>query len=55
MYGCRLSDIIVDDESLNHDYCDACGLAGDFICCETCPRSFHYAWYVVAINICVEG
>lgn len=25
----------------NEDYCSACGGAGKFVCCETCPRSFH--------------
>lgn len=30
----------------NNDYCDACGQPGDFVCCDSCPRSFHF--------ICVE-
>lgn len=26
----------------NDDYCSACGGPGVFICCETCPKSFHF-------------
>ncbi|KAJ2614707.1 hypothetical protein H4S08_001586 [Coemansia sp. RSA 1365] len=29
-----------------HDVCDACGQSGEFICCEHCPRVFHF--------LCVE-
>ncbi|KAJ1734738.1 hypothetical protein LPJ61_000907 [Coemansia biformis] len=25
-----------------HDSCDACGQPGQFICCEQCPRVFHF-------------
>ncbi|KAL9545150.1 hypothetical protein MBANPS3_007283 [Mucor bainieri] len=25
----------------NHDYCDACGGAGQFLCCDACPNAFH--------------
>ncbi|KAJ2777705.1 hypothetical protein H4R18_005016 [Coemansia javaensis] len=25
-----------------HDACDACGQPGQFICCEQCPRVFHF-------------
>ncbi|KAJ2384462.1 hypothetical protein GGI05_005002, partial [Coemansia sp. RSA 2603] len=25
-----------------HDVCDACGQPGQFICCELCPRVFHF-------------
>ncbi|KAJ2500074.1 hypothetical protein GGH96_003034 [Coemansia sp. RSA 1972] len=25
-----------------HDVCDACGQAGQFICCEKCPRVYHF-------------
>ncbi|KAI7833541.1 hypothetical protein BX661DRAFT_129980, partial [Kickxella alabastrina] len=25
-----------------HDMCDACGQPGEFICCEMCPRVFHF-------------
>lgn len=27
---------------VNQDYCSCCGLPGLFLCCETCPRSFHF-------------
>lgn len=26
----------------NDDFCSACGGSGIFICCETCPKSFHF-------------
>lgn len=26
----------------NDDYCASCGLPGIFICCETCPKLFHF-------------
>ncbi|CEP13899.1 hypothetical protein [Parasitella parasitica] len=25
----------------NHDLCDACGGAGQFLCCDACPNAFH--------------
>lgn len=27
---------------LNQDFCYCCGLPGMFLCCETCPKSFHF-------------
>lgn len=27
---------------INNDYCAACGGQGNFVCCESCPRSFHF-------------
>lgn len=30
-----------DDASDNDDYCAACGGMGVFICCDSCPKSFH--------------
>ena len=34
----------VDDDPTkdNDDFCSACGGPGVFICCETCPKSFHF-------------
>ncbi|CCD26309.1 Rco1p NDAI_0H01350 [Naumovozyma dairenensis CBS 421] len=29
-------------EQENDDYCSACLQAGSFLCCDTCPRSFHF-------------
>ncbi|GMG21272.1 unnamed protein product [Ambrosiozyma monospora] len=26
----------------NEDFCSSCGLPGLFLCCESCPRSFHF-------------
>ncbi|ODV83566.1 hypothetical protein CANARDRAFT_177516 [[Candida] arabinofermentans NRRL YB-2248] len=26
----------------NQDYCASCGLTGLFLCCESCPKSFHF-------------
>lgn len=28
---------------LNHDLCDACGESGMFVCCDSCPKSFHFS------------
>jgi len=36
---------LLDDEdldALNNDYCDACHGRGRFLCCDGCPRSFHF-------------
>ncbi|UZJ56100.1 hypothetical protein CBS101457_005420 [Exobasidium rhododendri] len=27
----------------NNEYCETCGGVGHFICCDGCPRSFHFA------------
>ena len=37
---------LLDDEdldALNNDFCDACSGRGRFLCCDGCPRSFHFA------------
>ncbi|KAI5970754.1 hypothetical protein CANMA_000173 [Candida margitis] len=31
-----------DTHKDNDDFCFACGRPGIFICCETCPKSFHF-------------
>ncbi|KAJ2780374.1 hypothetical protein GGI15_003564 [Coemansia interrupta] len=32
----------VSPDDHTHDVCDACGQPGQFICCELCPRVFHF-------------
>ena len=34
----------------NNDYCEACGGAGKLLCCEACPRSFHFECLNPPIN-----
>ncbi|KAI9297218.1 hypothetical protein K502DRAFT_288323, partial [Neoconidiobolus thromboides FSU 785] len=26
----------------NNDYCECCNGTGTFLCCDSCPRSFHF-------------
>lgn len=30
------------DDIINNEYCSACSGGGSLICCESCPRSFHF-------------
>lgn len=32
----------VEDNPINNDYCSCCGMTGMFICCESCPKSYHF-------------
>lgn len=27
---------------INNDYCSCCGMTGMFLCCESCPKSYHF-------------
>lgn len=31
-----------EEKDVNQDFCSACGQPGSFICCEGCPKSFHF-------------
>ncbi|KAL8674201.1 MAG: hypothetical protein Q9168_001369 [Polycauliona sp. 1 TL-2023] len=31
-----------DGEGLNSDYCSSCGGPGELLCCDSCPRAFHF-------------
>ena len=31
-----------DATALNNDYCSCCGMTGMFLCCESCPKSYHF-------------
>ncbi|KAK9471478.1 uncharacterized protein V1510DRAFT_404160 [Dipodascopsis tothii] len=41
--GPRAGTVAADDPTkFNDDFCSACGGIGRFLCCESCPRSFHF-------------
>jgi len=34
---------LIDNGGENNEHCETCNGAGHFICCDGCPRSFHFA------------
>ncbi|WFD21298.1 hypothetical protein MCAP1_003559 [Malassezia caprae] len=40
-----------DLDALNNDYCDACHGRGRFLCCDGCPRSFHFGCVCPPLDI----
>lgn len=32
----------IDATALNNDFCSCCGMTGMFLCCESCPKSYHF-------------
>ncbi|EST07480.2 Zinc finger, PHD-finger [Kalmanozyma brasiliensis GHG001] len=38
----NLSPRLEDKGSVNNDFCETCGGHGRFVCCDGCPRSFHF-------------
>lgn len=36
-------DTVIDSNQENEDYCSCCGGIGIFLCCEGCPKSFHFS------------
>ncbi|KAJ1807060.1 hypothetical protein LPJ75_004895, partial [Coemansia sp. RSA 2598] len=40
--GCKNGQSHAASDDRAHDACDACGQPGQFICCELCPRVFHF-------------
>lgn len=52
------SDVEQEDESNedgNVDYCHHCRKAGDLVCCDRCPRSFHPPCMGVAVESLPDG
>ncbi|RUP52144.1 hypothetical protein BC936DRAFT_139878, partial [Jimgerdemannia flammicorona] len=45
--------VISQDESTktNNDYCDTCKGLGRFLCCDSCPRAFHFSCVEPPIDI----
>lgn len=50
----EVSDSSDDATKQNDDHCSACGGAGVFICCETCPKSFHFTCCDPPLDECPE-
>lgn len=38
----NLTPRLEDKGSANNDFCETCGGHGRFVCCDGCPRSFHF-------------
>ncbi|TKY86657.1 hypothetical protein EX895_004297 [Sporisorium graminicola] len=38
----NLTPRLEDKGAANNDFCEACGGHGRFVCCDGCPRSFHF-------------
>ena len=30
-----------EEEDVSENYCDVCGVHGDLICCDSCPKVYH--------------
>lgn len=43
-----------DSAVANDDFCTTCGGAGIFICCESCPKSFHFTCCEPPLEECPE-
>lgn len=48
------SDSSDDPTKDNDDHCSACGGSGVFICCDTCPKSFHFTCCDPPLDECPE-
>ncbi|CAG8434088.1 5289_t:CDS:2 [Diversispora eburnea] len=35
----------------NHDNCDACGYGGRLMCCDSCPKAFHFTCLVPPLDV----
>ncbi|CAG8685496.1 4348_t:CDS:2, partial [Dentiscutata erythropus] len=35
----------------NHDQCDACGYGGRLMCCDSCPKAFHFTCLVPPLDV----